>query len=176
MRIGFDLDNTLLDTKILKYVFEKNNMRYYPAINWDMSNYPDNIRQEIFKLFKSDMMIHKNTLPFAVELIKKLKAEGHKIVVITARDKSLEKKTIELVHELFDVKCLVVGLHDSKLDLLEHYEIDLWIDDSPRIEEYFEAGISCIMISNEDTLYNHHLRNKIEWVDSVESIHENYEF
>jgi hypothetical protein len=50
-----------------------------------------------------------------------------------------------------------------KLDALKEYKIDLCFDDAPHvISDCIANNIDVVMISNDDTPYNHHLRDSVE--------------
>ena len=56
----------------------------------------------------------------------------------------------------------------TKIKAIKENGIDLVIDDSPIVvEECLDAGIDCVMISNSKTLYNHYLRDKIQWAKNL---------
>jgi 5'(3')-deoxyribonucleotidase len=172
--IGIDLDETLCDLQSqVNKLFYKYNLQPVSPIDWQFSNYSENVKQEVFKLFlDKDIMCNLKPFEKSVELINWLKNQGYKVFVITARDKSLETDTIQFVRELFDVDCYVTGTNESKISLLKKLNVNIWIDDSPKIIDYLEAGLFCIMISNQSTIYNHYLRDKVFWVYCIEQLYE----
>jgi len=175
MRIAFDLDDCLvdLDSEVEK-IFIKYNMKKFAPINWYLSNYPEPIRSETFELFSDPKrMCNLKPFPKAVEVIDKLKKLGHNVIVITARDLEYKEQTIEYVQNLFNVKCFVTEPNKSKLDILLSEKIETFIDDSPvHILEYQKAGINMIMVCNENSLYNHHMK---EHVITIENMNELYD-
>lgn len=173
--IGMDLDETLVDlqSKINK-LFKKYKLQPANPVDWQFSNYPEKVRKDVFELFlNKKIMCNLKPFKYSKKLIKWLKKEGYKVVVITARDKSLKDDTIKFVKKTFNVDCYVVGPDTSKLSLMRKLDVKLWIDDSPKTLEYYQAGINCILMSNESTLYNHYLRTVgLLWSKSIKNLYD----
>jgi hypothetical protein len=56
----------------------------------------------------------------------------------------------------------------TKIEAIKENGIDLVIDDSPIVvEECLDVGIDCVMISNSKTLYNHYLRDRVQWAKNL---------
>jgi phosphoglycolate phosphatase-like HAD superfamily hydrolase len=173
LTIGFDLDETLCDLQSqVNKLFNKYNLQPVSPIDWEFSNYSSELKKDVFKLFlDKDIMCSLKPFEKSIELINWLKNKDYKVVVVTARDKSLEIDTIQFVQKLFDVDCYVTGVNESKISLLKKLNVDIWVDDSPKIIEYQEAGLYCIMISNQSTLYNHYLRDDVFYVNCMEQLY-----
>lgn len=152
MRIGIDIDGVLTDRErfvmdyISKYCVE-NNIEY----NIGDSNYEDcktfNISKEqendFWNKYLEYYSINEKARPFASEIIKKLKEDGHEIYIITARwltnrDDNIGNKMREIVKNwLYENKILYDKLIFSKAsnerksqEIIEN-KIDLIIEDSP---------------------------------------------
>ena len=174
MNISFDLDSCLVNLSVpIKKLCKKLNFKYVPAKNWEMTNYPDNIRKSLFDMFKiPEIMCNLKPLPFAKQIIKKLVKQGHTVTIITARYIRIKEETIDYVQNMFKVPCFVVGQNKSKLEIMKQVGTQIWIDDSPcQTLEYMNNGINCIMISTKDTVYNHYLRNKVEWYPNLKLVY-----
>lgn len=152
MRIGIDIDGVLTDRErfsmdyISKYCVE-NNIEY----NIGDSNYEDcktfNISKEqendFWNKYLEYYSINEKARPFASEIIKKLKEDGHEIYIITARwltnrDDNIGNKMREIVKNwLYENKILYDKLIFSKAsnerksqEIIEN-KINLIIEDSP---------------------------------------------
>ncbi len=176
MKIAIDVDGVLLNmTTIFKYAFTYYNEEYYPATDWDMHNYPEHIREHIlFTLFGDENMMTLH-MPFKdnyVALIKKLyewKEQGHELYILSSRCKAiLEKTRFHLLLHFQNIFKDILIIQGSKIPYLKEYEIDLLIDDGNKnIEACLENNINVIMISDDDQVYNHYLRNKVKWCKSI---------
>jgi hypothetical protein len=175
MNIGFDLDQTLIDLKsVQQKIWKRHNLKYNQPIDWNFSNVPENIRNEIFKMFEDPIqMCLAQPYKYSKRLLVKLQEQGHKVFIITARNKKIKKATIEMTRKYFgNIKTYVSNFGESKLDILRKENIDIWIDDAPHeIINVSKNNIRCIMISNDNTIYNHYLRPQFQWVDSVKDLY-----
>lgn len=170
MIIGLDLDETLVDTSVVyKKAYKDCGMedKYEPPLGWSFPNYPENVRKRVYELFK-DPVVMTNIPPFpgVPEKIKQLKEDNHTLVVITARHHDIP--TIPWVFEMFPEIDLVrvSGYTDSKVSLFKETGIQIWIDDAPHgIEQAKSLGIHTIMVSSEDTPYNHAMRALTPWIE-----------
>jgi FMN phosphatase YigB (HAD superfamily) len=172
MNVAFDLDSTLVDLEEpIENICRKMNFKYEPARDWNFSNYPENVKQEIFKMFKDPaVMCNLKPYPKSVELIELLK-KHNKVIIITSR--VMIEETKEFVKNLFNVPCFVVDMGKSKLKILKKEKIDIWADDCPNELLKYQKFVECIMISNSNTIYNHYLRNEIYNIESVEYLFNN---
>ncbi len=159
MNIGIDIDDTLTDIRYqlreaaleyakklgkhinLEYIEDKNNgnvyQQKYGFTYEELKYFLKNIQEEITKKAKPRAD--------AVEIIKKLRTEGHKIYIITARDSEfhddpylLSKNWLEKNNIEYD-KLIVNAREKAKICIQEN--IDLFIDDQLA---------NCIKISNEN--------------------------
>ena len=55
IRIGVDVDNTLVHIPVIEYVNQKYGTDYKTGdmIDWEMSNFPANIREDVLRQFKN---------------------------------------------------------------------------------------------------------------------------
>lgn len=175
MNIYFDLDSTLVDleSEIFK-IFKKHGIFHETLPSWSFDEIPNFIRLEIFRMFEKEKIMCKlKPFRYSKKLIKLLKKAGHNVIIVTARSKKLEKQTKKYVKKLFNVKCIVVGHGEDKTEILKENNCDIWIDDNgPQIESCIEAGIKCIMISNNITQYNWYMRDKVEYHYSITGMYE----
>lgn len=169
MIIGIDLDNTLVCSNFLEQICEKEGIKYEPPVDWDFSNYSIEIRKAIFQSFK-DPNIMCTFKPFtgAIDTLSQFKKDGHKIIVITARNETIKKETEDYVKRLFPMVDKVIISGEDKTEIFKKEGIEIWIDDSPKgILDAIDLEIITIMISNDKTVYNHFVREKTIWVKTI---------
>lgn len=175
MNIAIDVDGVILNmTTIFKYVFTYYNEEYYPATDWDMHNYPEHIREHIFKMFE-DENIMTTHMPFKDKVDKltnkfiEWKNQGHKLFILSSRYKPIAEKTKQHLEFFFsDIFEKILVIQGSKIPYIQEYNIDLLIDDGNKnIEACLENNIDCVMISDSEQVYNHCLRDKVEWYKSL---------
>ncbi len=156
-------------------IWERCGYEYQPAIDWNFSNAPKIVKEEIYRSFKDPkVMCNLKPLQYAQELLELLPELGCRIIIITVRHNEIEKQTREMVQRLFgDVKLYIVPFNTSKLEIMKKEKMEFWIDDSAQfLKEYEASGIRCIMISDKYSIHNHYLRNEINWVKNVGKIYE----
>ena len=172
MRIGIDIDGVLTDVGqfaldyISKYCVE-NNIEY--KIN--VSNYSHaktfNISGKQEYDFWSEYLefyaINEKARPFSSEVIKKLKADGHEIYIVTARwltnrDDEAGENMRELVKNwlvenkiVYDKLIFSKANNEQKAQEMLDYQIDLMIEDNP---ENINELSSIVPIICFDTHYN----------------------
>lgn len=178
MKIAFDLDDTLFNlNNEIKKIFESFGMKYYPAINWEMSNYPTIIQDKIHELYcDPERMCSIEPFHGALDLIDKLTRLNNEVIIITARNKNYEHLIKEMIKCWFpeSINVFVVGFNQSKADIMINENVEIFVDDCPLyLEEYEKLSISCIMISNKETRYNWYLRDKIFHVENVKYLNNN---
>lgn len=114
--IHYDIDNTTLDTK--------------KSFGWEMKN-----QIEFSNKYLKGILQKVNSKLDSIEVINKLKKEGHKIYFITARsDKEIEGSMFELTENWlrsndYEYDLLITESKDKLSDCIKH-NIDLFIDDS----------------------------------------------
>lgn len=192
MNIGIDIDGVLTndDDYILdftsKYCYENNiklfdnpNEYEYRKLNWNKDIIND-YRNKYFLSYIKNEPARK----FANEIIKKLRLEGHKIFIITARYKTAENGTIgdENVRE-----CTLNWLRKNEIEydkiiftkipkvkeILEN-KIDLMIEDSPTT---INELVKVVKVLYYDTRYNRNIKHEniirvYSWYDIYMKINE----
>jgi len=172
--IAFDLDDCLVDLFAeIKKIFKLNNKKYLPVIDWNFSNYPDDIKKQIYEMFQDPKrMCQLKTFSFAKILLKYLKSRGYCINIVTARHENIKQQTINFVYELFGIIPIVVNFGESKLEVLKKLKTDIYIDDCPlQLDTYMKNGIRCILISNKNTLYNWYIRDRLTWFENMKKLY-----
>lgn len=163
MNIGIDLDSTLIKIKAIEIASEKLGMRYTEEDNldWNLSVFPDNLRNLIFSLFSDPHIMCDNVEPLegAQEKLKNWVNEGHKLHIITARNPEIHIKTYLMVKRFFPevLSLSFVNMGETKIHKMEKLRLDVWIDDAVSgISDAKKLKIKNIfLISNKYTKYNH---------------------
>lgn len=143
MNIGIDLDDTIntLAPILLKYAIKYNKVKninheikpheweFDKAFGWSEDHIKEFLDEYIIKVFK-EAKPKKN----AVKIIHKLRDEGHKIIVITARSEEHVKgvynhcaEWLDKYHIVYDK--IVVDSHDKAKKCKEN-DVDIFIDDN----------------------------------------------
>lgn len=172
MNIGIDIDDTLTNLQPIlfsyahKYDYENFNGKSlidpYGYGTWDMFSWED---AEHFKFLEACYGEMLNNMPlrlFAEEVVNKLKEEGNKIYIITARSERDVKDTYNFTKAWLDNSGLkydelLVNQQDKSIMALEK-QFDVFIDDKP---------INCEMVSAKgiktyimDAVHNRDFRNE----------------
>jgi len=161
MIVGLDFDNTLVKSVVsyVKIAAEKTGVKDYPPCHdyW-FTDYPEKMREEIFKLFKDPKYMQAmEPLPGAIKRLELWKRDGHKLIIITARDILVKEASLKCINDLFPMidEVFFVPIGTSKEELFKDLKIDVWIDDSPfDVPTAVRLGIKTYFISNIDTFYN----------------------
>lgn len=172
MNIGIDIDNTIteiqeeLDNAAYEYAIKlgkniKNSENYLEDIKNNGETYKNKFQfsYEELKYFLKNIQeeITNRAKPRfnAVETINRLRREGHKIIIITARDSEfhddpyiLSKKWLDKNNIEYDK--LIVNARE-KGTVCKNENIDLFIDDQlNNCLDVSKEGIKVIRISNEN--------------------------
>lgn len=148
MRIGFDIDDTLIQLRkhafqLFKKKFNKEvDDEIFPTINtveiyapFELTNedgykYWDEFRPE---LYFTDCPAYEH----AIEVLNELAKEGHDIFYITARPKKYKEQTMEWVKQMgFPVvdEQFYCGMADhEKVEIIKDLHLDIYIDDKPNV-------------------------------------------
>lgn len=183
--IAIDLDTVILDTNcIQRYAFAYHNIPYYDSVDWAQSNYPEEVRRTIDEMYKDKNLMTK-FLPFKEDLqaINDLlvywKLEGHTLFCVTAREKLHSEKTAEYIlsrlPHITSIK-FTEGCK-NKMEVFKDLKVDLVIDDSPVVvSDCIKNKIPVILISDDHTLYSHHLRDTTKTCKSILEINPNIDY
>ena len=180
MRIGIDIDDTMADTfdYLIPYISEffDVDINSLKDNNISYSNLPEEMKKRELEFAKKyyDKVI-PNT-PFkdkVAEYINKIKELGHKIIIITARDKTLytdEYKTTieELNNNRINYDKLICNFDKAKVCKIE--KIDLYIDDSiENCNKVSELGIETILFNSKSNIKD---KTNLYRVDNWKEIYE----
>lgn len=177
MVIGFDIDDTITDTFGVmfgygqKFTIEelgksaeliKTSGFTNHSYCQEMHNWTDDESERFFRIYYKDIIEKTEPFMFAVETIKKLKEEGHRIVLITARW-DLEDFNVRVATEKWlkeqDIPYdkLIVNAITKKQAAIDN-NLDIFVDDSfKNCQDVANTGIKTYIM---DTRYNKGLEDK----------------
>lgn len=164
--VGVDVDNVLFRIPTIEYINDLFGTKYtYEDMNdWTFSNFPKEIQDEVFHAFRStDFMCRTKPYWGNYCTLRDWKLEGHKIFAITRRAYNLYNKTEQQILNHFPnifQDMIFVKPNESKAKFLRNLDEDIHIDDYD-VEDSVMAGITTWLITNEETKYNHYLRNNL---------------
>ncbi len=186
MKIGIDIDDTMAETfdYLMPYIAEffKVDIKYLKDNNISYCNLPEEMKERELEFAQKyyDKVI-PNT-PFKTEVaeyIDKIKELGHKIVIITARDKTLytdEYKTTieELKNNNIHYDKLICDF--DKANACKNEKIDLFIDDSiTNCNKVNKLGIETILFTSKSNINNKTNLDRVDsWKDIYEKVKERY--
>lgn len=160
MNIGIDLDQTLINhlVPVEEQAAKNLGIKEYPEVNdWYFSSLTQEHKAEIMRLFDDPYFMGINgnePIPGTQEKLYNWSLMGHKIVIITARNKPIREETEHLVDEFFPVvkKIRFTEIDQPKKDIMLEEKIDIWIDDNPKdIQTSCALGIETYLIYNDIT-------------------------
>lgn len=167
-RIAIDLDNTIFNlAEKYRAVVESHHCKYTPPISYDVykCGYPTHVADALSEMLKSDAVYKTNVFDRRLpQILNSIYTDPkYMLFYITERDFSHGCDLGQLMNA--GIRCDVPRLvnYAPKIDILKRYKIDLCFDDAPHVVNgCVENNIDVVMISNEDTVYNHYLRGRVE--------------
>lgn len=165
MNIGIDVDDVVYNTgvEVEKEIDAASN----PVIREHkvelMRGVLSELPEEVIQFLKDTILTYlANAKPMdnAIEVLKKLRDDGHKIILITARDDNLNEGVIELSYQSFKKFGIEEGIVYDKIvfrsvdkaSVCINEKIDLFIDDSPKnCEIVRDLGIDVIAFKSRIT-------------------------
>lgn len=169
MRISFDLDSVIFDIEPL-YIQanEEFGVKYKVAHHWDIDKcYPANVTARLFELFKDDKLY---TMPlisseYPIILNNLLRDPRYEVFFVTQRRLQQPEKSFAQLRNA-GINCRFDQVYDKKqpkVEVLKEIKTELHFDDGPHVvSDCLNNGVNVAMISNAKTLYNHHLRNRVQ--------------
>lgn len=148
MRIGIDIDGVILDymniVRAYAELYDFEELKKDGVINREgmkVKNRYDWTKEELDVFAKRYFVSLTKKTPFnplAIDIIKRLKSEGHKLYIITNRG-IVNEESIEIVMDMFKEKGLVFDDYfwkvTDKVAVCLENNIDIMIDDSTEIIE-----------------------------------------
>lgn len=169
MLITFDLDDVIFNMKPLCLeAFKRAGQPYVKQTSWDIDKIFDkSVCDNLVALWSSDFLYSMPVLDKEIPVIlNELMAQPDKdVLFVTQRRLKQPQKTFEQLKNA-GINCLftqVIDKDGDKADILQELKPDIHFDDSPNVVKgCIEKSIPVVMISNNATLYNHHLRDCVE--------------
>ena len=168
LRIAIDLDNTVFDTaRMIRGICAMHNVDFNNIKSYDVYQcVPKNVADEIMGAFNSpelrDMPVLNQEIPKTLNRIAR--CANTTVYFITERPVATADMDINQLRRA-GIACDKNNIVHCKpkIAALCEYNINLCFDDSPQIVlDCIEHNIDVVMISNDDTPYNHHLRGHVE--------------
>ena len=169
LKIAIDLDNTVFNTAIMiRDICARNGVDFNLLTSYDPYEcVPKHVADEIMGAFDSPELrkipVAKAQIP---ELLNQMATRDDiEMYFITERPIAMSDMDVRQIQNAGIIcnKKQVVN-HKPKIEALCKYGIDLCFDDSPNIVcDCIANNIDIVMISNPDTPYNHHLRDRVEY-------------
>lgn len=131
MKIGIDIDDTLVDTsESFNNVVKKYNLDFKKSFKEDWTEEEKNF---IFSNYLKEILLNAKIKEGSIEVINYLLSKGNDIVIITARGnrhcKNIEKLTEKQIKKHINIEKFYFN-QDKKSDLAKQMNLDLMIDDS----------------------------------------------
>ena len=180
MKIGFDIDDTLIDLRL--HAFHIYNRKLNREL--DIEAFRQIRRVEIHEPFgmtdQEGATMWKDTLeeiyftdcppfPGAVEVLNELARLGHEIYYITARPEAYGERTKEWMRAagfpVEDSRFHYGMQDDEKIHIIEKLDLDIYVDDKPAILETLRDHSLRIFV--KDQTYNTEMKvpRIIDWQD-----------
>lgn len=169
MRISFDLDSVIFNIEPLYIQANREfGVEYKKPTHWDLDrDYPANVCGRLIELFQDDSLY---TMPlisaeYPMILNDLLRNPKYEISFVTSRRLQQPEKSFAQLRNA-GINCKYEQVYDRKqpkVEVLQEIKTDLHFDDGPHVvSDCLRAGVNIAMISNNDTLYNHHLRDRVQ--------------
>ncbi len=152
MRIGIDIDNTLVSSnEYFEYIKkrEKLNFKKNYTDGWTEDECKEILSKYGFEVIKNAKLKDK-----AIEVLNYLQSRGHKLFIITARNNKYVKNSVKLTKNYLKSYGLKLeGCYfdrANKSDIAKSLNIDLMIDDSKSVyREMKKNNIDCILFGDK---------------------------
>lgn len=173
-KVTFDLDSVIFSMKPLyQRAFDICGQQYVKPTSWILREcYDEQITQTLLDLFGDDMLYTMPVLDSGMPAILNslIARPDLEILFVTERKYKRPDKTFAQLRDA-GIKCYYEQVYDKegkKSDILQDLKPDVHFDDSPFVVSgCLEKNVPVVMISNNSTLYNHHLRPHVEHYNSL---------
>ncbi len=170
--VSIDLDNVLFDNKeLIIPIFKKYGYEYFPPKDWEMSEYPEEVKKDIFNLFRepkfAEQPLIEKDIRYKLHEINKI----YDVKFVSNRFGMLFLSTFKQLliqfPDFFSIEKLIF-VASKKSNVLKKYDLEMHFDDSPYVvEDLKRNNLNITMVSNDDTLYNHYLRESVNYVSRL---------
>ena len=145
----------------------------YCQINWNVAEiYDEKVWNNLVELWGDDMLYSMPVLDAGMPYILNtlLKRHDLDIAFVTERKLKQPEKTFRQLRNA-GIQCSFSQVYDQeglKSDILRDIGTDIHFDDSPYvIQGCLQKDVPVVMISNNSTLYNHYLRDHVEYYSNL---------
>lgn len=168
-RITFDLDNVIFDMKPLyKEAFRRAGVPYAKPTDWDLYKSYNNaaVVENLLELFGDDLLYKMPVLDREIPYVlnKLIIRRDLDVLFVTERKLKQPEKTFWQLRRA-GIVCALNQVYDKdgkKSDILAELKPDMHFDDGPLVVSgCLEKNVPISMISNNNTLYNHYLRDRV---------------
>ena len=170
-RIAIDLDNTSFNlAEQYRAVIESHNCVYVPPVSYDVykNGYPIEVANALDQMLHSAAIYHTNLFDKQIPNILNAIYQNPKYMLFYITERPDGDDWAQLNHAGIICDRSRVVNWTPKIEALKKYNINLCFDDSPSvIAGCLENKIDAVMISNNDTAYNHHLRGRIKYCPNL---------
>ena len=179
MKIGLDLDDTIINTKEKLKIYWQDYYNKFPNKDYT-EELPDNINtfgyeyiHKFWDLYREDLF-YADIKENASLIINKLQQEGYYIGLITSRPKEKYKDLVKRIEEMLSKENIHLDEINTniknKADFLKTSDYDLLIDDSiNHIENSLKIGKKAILFNE----YNkNNIKHTTSWLDLYKIIKE----
>ena len=189
MRIGIDIDGVLTNIEqfvinhVSKYCVENKIAYHIGDSNYDYCktfHISKEIENSFWKQYLEYYAIHEKARPFASEIVKKLKEDGHEIYIITSRwlanrDDEVGRRMREIVKNWLNDDKLIFSKasNESKYQEIMENEIDLMVEDNPNNIKELKNYIPVICYDagyNKDCVDDDRMTRCYSWYDIYSKI------
>lgn len=176
MRVSFDLDSVIFDiTPLYKRACAEFGFTYHPPFDYNIYNaYPGNVATRLMELFADDDLYKMQIISREYPAILNSLLQNSKFDVFFATQRRLKQpeKSFKQLRNA-GINCNFAQVYDDpnpKIENLKRIKTDLHFDDSPSVvADCIRDGVNIVMISNENTPYNHHLRDRVKYYDNLKT-------
>lgn len=152
MKIGIDIDNTLLSSgDYFEYIKKRDNINFNKKFG---EKWSDEEHNKFLPIYLKEIIKNSKLKPGAKEVLDYLHDKGNKLIIITARNNIYYKDTKKLTKKvLLDYGIKMDDIYfdaEKKSDLAQKLGIDLMIDDNKNVYENMKKeNIDCILFGSD---------------------------
>lgn len=180
-KIAIDIDNVLINLQTMKYVNRILGTTYKESdfTDWDMNNFSDEVKDVAHEAWRNVrfMCYECKTFPGVHQTLRRWLEQGHRLYAVTSRHQDLVLDTVAQLNSSFpnyfnDDVYFVNG--SDKTSMFKKLGVQVVIEDW-RVEDGLAAGAKTVLITNENTVYNHHKRDNIKLYQATSLAHVHFE-
>ena len=175
MKISFDLDNVIFDLMpTYKLAFQRAGKKFIKPTDYDIEKiYDADICQKLAEIWADDILYTMPVLDKKIPyILNNLMARpGIEVCFVTERRLKQPEKSFQQLKNA-GINCKISQVYDMpglKSDILKDLvKPDIHFDDSPKVVKgCLKRSVPIVMISNDSTPYNHHMRNQVEYYNNL---------